>query len=175
MSKYTGESLTTYEPGGPWSQTDRDLSALGPVHISNVHILANLEPWRYGSPEFIQKTVAAMHTTKGANGLHVYPQASYWDYPYTADKLANGSRLKQIDRDWIWYQAWSRYAWNDRRDALSEKEYWEKQLAEYYGINTTDAANILEAYNQSGEIAPKLLRRFGITEGKGKRYCSGCL
>jgi hypothetical protein len=173
MSKYTGESLTTYEPGGPWSQTDRDLSALGPVHISNVHILANLEPWRYGSPEFIQKTVAAMHTTKGANGLHVYPQASYWDYPYTADKLANGSRLKQIDRDWIWYQAWSRYAWNDHRDAQSEKTYWEKQLAEYYGINTTDAANILEAYNQSGEIAPKLLRRFGITEGNRQTLLLG--
>jgi hypothetical protein len=173
MSKYTGESLTTYEPGGPWSQIDRDLSALGPVHISNVHILANLEPWRYGSPEFIQKTVNAMHTIKGANGIHLYPQASYWDYPYTADKLANGSRLKQIDRDWIWYQAWSRYAWKDHRDARSEKTYWEKQLAEYYGINTSDAANILEAYNQSGEIAPKLLRRFGITEGNRQTLLLG--
>jgi len=173
MSKYTGESLTTYEPGGPWSKTDRDLADLGPVHISNVHILANLEPWRYGSPEFIRKVVLAMHTAKGANGLHVYPQASYWDYPYTADKLADGSRLKQIDRDWIWYQAWSRYAWNDHREINDEKNYWDKQLGDYYGVNSADADNIQEAYNQSGEIAPKLLRRFGITEGNRQTLLLG--
>jgi len=173
MSKYTGESLTTYEPGGPWSQTDRDLSDLGPVHISNVHVLANLEPWRYGSPEFIRKVVNAMHASKGANGLHVYPQASFWDYPYTADKLVDGSRLKQIDRDWIWYQAWSRYAWNDHREINDEKNYWDKQLGDYYGVNSEEADNIQEAYNQSGEIAPKLLRRFGITEGNRQTLLLG--
>jgi len=173
MSKYTGESLTTYEPGGPWSKTDRDLADLGPVHISNVHVLANLEPWRYGSPEFIRKVVIAMHAAKGANGLHVYPQASFWDYPNTADKLADGSRLKQIDRDWIWYQAWSRYAWNDHREINDEKNYWDKQLGDYYGVNSGDADNILEAYNQSGEIAPKLLRRFGITEGNRQTLLLG--
>ena len=47
MSKYTGESLTTYEPGGPWGETHRQLAEAAPVHIDNVHILANLEPWRW--------------------------------------------------------------------------------------------------------------------------------
>ena len=173
MSKYTGESLTTYEPGGPWSKTDRDLSELGPVHISNVHVLANLEPWRYGSPEFIQKAVAAMHVMKGANGLHLYPQASFWDYPYTADKLADGSRLKQIDRDWIWNKAWARYAWNCHRERNDEIHYWDQQLGDYYGIEDTEARNIQEAYDQTGEIAPKLLRRFGITEGNRQTLLLG--
>ena len=173
MSKYTGESLTTYQPGGPWSQTDRDLSKLGAVHISNVHILANLEPWRYGSPDFIQKTVNAMHDVKDANGLHLYPQASFWDYPYTADKLADGSRLKQIDRDWIWYKAWARYAWNCHRDRNDEIKYWDQQLGDYYGINASDARKIQEAYDQSGEIAPKLIRRFGITEGNRQTLLLG--
>ena len=50
MSKYTGESLTTYEPGGPWGKTHRQLAAAAPIHIDNVHILANLEPWRWSSP-----------------------------------------------------------------------------------------------------------------------------
>ncbi|MBR1547772.1 MAG: hypothetical protein IJ637_03495, partial [Prevotella sp.] len=60
MSKYTGESLTTYEPGGPWGETHRQLADVAPVHIDNVHILANLEPWRWSSPAFIEKTVQAM-------------------------------------------------------------------------------------------------------------------
>jgi len=35
------------------------------------------------------------------------------------------------------------------------------------------SANILEAYEQSGEIAPKLLRRFGITDGNRQTLTLG--
>ena len=167
MSKYTGESLTTYEPQGPWAETHRQLAAAAPVHISNLHILANLEPWRWSSPTFIEKTVQAMHNVHHANGLHLYPQANYWDWPYTADKLPNGERQLQIDRDWMWYQAWGRYAWNCHRG--EDKSYWKKTIADYYGTDTVTAAKIIEAYDESGEIAPKLIRRFGITEGN--RQC----
>ena len=171
MSKYTGESLTTYEPGGPWGETHRQLAAAAPVHIDNVHILANLEPWRWSSPAFIQKTVQAMHRVHHSKGLHLYPQASYWDWPYTADKLPNGERLKQLDRDWMWYQAWGRYSWNDQRGA--DKTFWKKELADYYGIDTTAAGHLLNAYDEAGEIAPKLLRRFGITEGNRQTLLLG--
>ena len=171
MSKYTGESLTTYEPGGPWGETHRQLAAAAPVHIDNVHILANLEPWRWSSPAFIQKTVQAMHRVHHSKGLHLYPQASYWDWPYTADKLPNGERLKQLDRDWMWYQAWGRYSWNDQRGA--DKTFWKKELADYYGIDTIAASHLLNAYDEAGEIAPKLLRRFGITEGNRQTLLLG--
>lgn len=171
MSKYTGESLTTYEPGGPWGETHRQLAAAAPVHIDNVHILANLEPWRWSSPAFIQKTVQAMHRVHHSKGLHLYPQASYWDWPYTADKLPNGERLKQLDRDWMWYQAWGRYAWNEQRD--NDKTYWKRELAEYYGIDTIAAGHLLNAYDEADEIAPKLLRRFGITEGNRQTLLLG--
>lgn len=167
MSKYTGESLTTYQPQGPWAETHRQLAAAAPVHISNVHILANLEPWRWSSPAFIEKTVQAMHNVHHANGLHLYPQANYWDWPYSADKLPDGKRELQIDRDWMWYKAWGRYSWNCHRG--EDKSYWKKTIADYYGTDTVSAARIIEAYDQSGEIAPKLLRRFGITEGN--RQC----
>lgn len=170
MHKYNGESLTTYEPRGSWSKIHTDLSSLGSVHVSNVHILANLEPFRYGSPDFIQKTVHAMHDVHGANALHLYPQASYWDWPYTADKT--DQRLKQIDRDWIWYKAWSRYAWNVNRDRDEEIDYWSKQLGDMYGCGA-EGKNILEAYEQTGEIAPKLLRKFGITEGNRQTLLLG--
>lgn len=167
MTKYTGESLTTYEPGGPWGETQRQLSSVAPIHISNVHILANLEPWRWSSPAFVDKAVKAMHRVHGANGLHLYPQANYWDWPYTADKLPNGERQLQIDRDWMWYSAWGRYAWKSQRD--NDNVYWQKVLADYYGTDTLTARHILKAYDESGEIAPKLIRRFGITEGN--RQC----
>ena len=181
MSKYTGESLTTYEPGGPWGETHRQLAAAAPVHIDNVHILANLEPWRWSSPAFIQKTVQAMHRVHHSKGLHLYPQASYWDWPYTADKLPDGQRLLPLDRDWMWYQAWGRYAWNDQRESVSdgfavgnnERSYWKRVLADYFGIDTIAANHLLNAYDEAGEIAPKLLRRFGITEGNRQTLLLG--
>ncbi len=173
MHKYTGESLTTYTPGGPWGQIHKDLSALGSTHISNVHILANLEPFRWSSPDFTQKTVQAMHDVHGANALHLYPQASYWDWPYTADKTADGERLMQLDRDWAWYEAWGRYAWNCRRDRAEEIAYWDKTFGEKFGVSPKQGAAIREAFEEAGEIAPKTLRRFGITEGNRQTLLLG--
>jgi hypothetical protein len=173
MHKYTGESLTTYQPQGPWAQMHRDLAALGTTHIENVHILANLEPWRWSSPDFVQKTVQAMKQVHHANALHLYPQASYWDWPYTADKLPDGKREYQLDRDWMWYQTWGRYAWNCHRSRQDEIIYWDDILATQFGVTPAAAANIRTAYEESGEIAPKLLRRFGITEGNRQTLLLG--
>ena len=191
MHKYNGESLTTYQPRGPWTKIHTDLAALGSTHISNVHILANLEPFRWSSPSFVQKAVTAMHDVHHANALHLYPQASYWDWPYTADKLPNGQREKQLDRDWMWYKTWGRYAWNCRRDVAAEGIYWDKVLSDYYTPIAENASllaqadkqeeaqklsvadSIRKAYDESGEIAPKLLRRFGITEGNRQTLLLG--
>ncbi len=170
MFKYNGESLTTYEPRDSWETIHKDLSRLGSVHISNVHILANLEPFRYGSPDFIQKSIQAMHLIQGARGLHLYPQASYWDWPYSADKTA--PRLLEIDRDWIWYQTWGRYAWNCDRDRKEELAYWSHRLGEYYGCGP-QGKYIEEAYELTGEISPKLLRTFGISDGNRQTMLLG--
>jgi hypothetical protein len=143
------------------------------VHIENVHILANLEPFRYGSADFIQKSVQAMHHTYGANGLHLYPEASYWDWPYTADKVPG--RELQLDRDWLWYAEWSRYAWRADRPRPAEIDYWGRQLATQFGCDVAAGKQILEAYEQSGEIAPKLLRRYGITDGNRQTLTLGML
>lgn len=183
MSKYTGESLTTYEPRGPWAETHRQLAAAAPVHVSNVHILANLEPWRWASPTFINKTVHAMHNVHHANGLHLFPQANYWDWPYTADKVDGAAeastnnheyadgRLKQTFRDRIWFDEWGRYAW--KADRGDDSKHWIHYIQDFYGCDETTAARIIEAYDESGEIAPKLLRRFGITEGNRQSLLLG--
>ncbi|HEX5551938.1 MAG TPA: hypothetical protein VFX43_01735, partial [Chitinophagaceae bacterium] len=170
MEKYTGESLTTYRPRGKWAEVHRALSKLGAVNIENVHILSNLEPFRWGSPDFIRKCVIAMHHVHRANGLHLYPQASYWDWPYTADKT--NPRLLEMDRDWIWYKAWSRYAWNCRRDSSGDAAYWTSILGDHYGCGKY-GKDILAAYETSGIISPMLIRRFGITEGNRQTLSLG--
>lgn len=170
-AKYNGEALTTYTPRGPWAELHRTLSRIGTVQIENVHILANLEPFRYGSADFIQKSLQAMHSVYEANGLHLYPQASYWDWPYAADSAQ--AKLLQIERDWLWYREWARYAWNADRDRTKEVHYWAGLLATRYGCSPDAGKKILEAYEESGEIAPKLLRRFGITDGNRQTLTLG--
>lgn len=172
-AKYNGEALTTYTPRGPWAELHRTLADIGTVQIENVHILANLEPFRYASADFIQKSVQAMHKVHHGNGLHLYPESSYWDWPYTADKAS--PRLLQIDRDWIWYKAWSRYAWNADRDRNSEVKFWSNIIGNKYGTTAEGGKQILTAYEEQGEIAPKLLRRFGITDGNRQTLTLGML
>ena len=174
MHKYNGESLTTYEPRGPWSKIHTDLSSLGSIHISNVHILANLEPFRWGSPDFVQKAVQAMHNVHGANALHLYPQASYWDWPYTADKLPNGEREFQLDRDWIWYQTWGRYAWNSGivpMRSVTGIINWDS--------STEHPTRMQAIFALLMKKAEKLLRSYYAVLVSRKetvrRYCWGCL
>lgn len=170
-AKYNGEALTTYTPRGPWAELHRTLSKAAPVQIENVHILANLEPFRYGSADFIQKSVQAMHSVHNGNALHLYPQASYWDWPYAADSAT--PRLLQIERDWIWYKEWARFAWNCDRNRVEEQAYWSGLLGGKFGGSGETGAAILQAYEASGEIAPKLLRRFGITDGNRQTLTLG--
>lgn len=173
-AKFNGEALTYQRPRGSWAELHQTLSKLGSVQIENVHILANLEPFRYGSPDFIQQSVIGMHEVMGGNGLHLYPQASYWDWPYTADRV-KGDRLLQIERDWIWYKAWARYAWKAKRDREAEINYWAGLLADKYGCSRREGYLILKAYEETGEIAPRLLRRFGITDGNRQTLTLGML
>ncbi len=97
----------------------------------------------------------------------------YWDWPYTADKTKTGERLLEMDRDWIWYKAWARYAWDSKRDRNEEIKYWDNDLADKFGTDLEAANNILKAYEEAGEIAPKTLRRFGITEGNRQTLLLG--
>ena len=169
MAKYNGESLTTYEPRGSWAEMNVSLSKTGATHVSNVHILANLEPFRYGAQDFIRKCVIAQRDRHKAQGLHLYPLA-YWDWSDAPDN--EDPRIRQYRRDWIWFEAWARYAWNVERDLEDEQAYWTNRLADMYG-NAEAGALILEAYNAAGECAPQLVRRFGITEGNRQTFSLG--
>jgi len=177
-SKYNGESLTTWEPRGKDQATHLAMSKLGP-HLVNIHILANLEPFRYGDTEFIKKCVQASRERLGATGMHLYP-LSYWNWPHAPDVAGGGDasapsappQLLQWRRDWIWFAAWARYAWNPDVPAKEDRAYWVSRFADFYG-NTSAAEKILDAYHFSGEVAPRLIRRFGITEGNRQTLSLG--
>jgi len=170
MWKYNGEGLTTYQPAGKWQEIHKELSSHGQPHIMNVHVLANLEPFRFLAPGFIQKCVQAGRDRLGTNGIHLYP-LFFWDWPYAPDKAK--PRLLQLDRDWMWYKAWFRYAWNPDRDQETEELYWIKVLKKHFGCSEETAAMILKAMSAAGECAPRILRRVGITEGNRQTMSLG--
>lgn len=184
MTKYNGESLTTWEPRGKDAAIHLAMRQLGP-HLVNIHILSNLEPFRYGDTEFIKKCVQAARDRLGATGIHLYP-LSYWNWPYSPDIVRGGDasspssaateasqpQLLQWRRDRIWFEAWARYAWNPDVPEPEDRAYWVSRLADFYG-NTNAAEKILDAYNAAGEVAPRLIRRFGITEGNRQTLSLG--
>jgi hypothetical protein len=165
--KYNGESLTTSEPRGVRQALHLEMSKLGSTHVANVHILANLEPFRYGAQRFIRECMVAARDRLGCKGLHLYPLA-YWNWPHSPD--GGAATYLQWDRDWIWFEAWARYAWNPDRDLEQDRKYWVQRLSERFG---NAAPHVLDAYNDAGECAPRLLRRFGITEGNRQTMSLG--
>ncbi|HBA46786.1 MAG TPA: hypothetical protein DCZ91_03100 [Lachnospiraceae bacterium] len=170
MWKYNGEGLTTYLPTGKWQDTHVRLASHGQTHIMNVHVVADLEPFRYGATEFIQKCMQAGRSRLGCNGLHLYP-LFFWDWPYSPDK--GKERLLQAERDWLWYRAWFRYAWNPDRDPETERLYWREVFAEHFSTDMETADRIYRAVNAMGQCAPRILRRVGITEGNRQTMSLG--
>jgi hypothetical protein len=168
MWKWNGESLTWTNIRGPVKQRFEKLVAGSNTTIVNIHLLSNLEPFRWGDPDFVRQTVLNFERI-GIGGLHLYP-LRYWEWPVSADNTT--PLLKQTDRDWIWYQSWSRYAWNPNRDPGKEQAYWAQQFADRFG--TLDAGkHLLAAYELSGICSPKLLPRIGITEGNRQVFSLG--
>ncbi len=170
MWKYNGEGLTTRLPRGKWQKNHLKIAPLGKRHIINVHILADLEPYRYLSPLYIQQCVQASAYRLGGGGLHLYP-LFYWDWPYSPDHTQ--PRLLQLSRDRLWFKAWFRYAWNPNRSQDAERLYWIKQVQEQYTLNEASAEKLLSAGEDAALCQTKFLSRFGITEGNRQTMSLG--
>ncbi len=168
MFKWNGESLTWTNVRGPVLDEFKMLVEASNVTTANVHLLSNLEPFRWGDPDFIRQTETNFQRI-GIEGLHVYP-LRYWDWPYAGDNTQ--PMLLQTDRDWIWFEAWGRYAWNPNRDPEKEHAYWVSRFAEKFG-SAEAGEKILAAYTLAGPCQPRLLPRIGITEGNREALTLG--
>ena len=168
MFKWNGESLTWTDVRGPVLDRFKMLAEASNVAIANIHLLSNLEPFRWGDPDFIRQTLSNFQRI-GIEGLHLYP-LRYWDWPWSGDNTS--PRLLQTARDWIWFAAWGRYAWNPNRDPEKEHVYWAAQFAERYGTPQA-GEKLLDAYTLAGPCQPRLLPRIGITEGNRQAFALG--
>lgn len=168
MFKWNGESLTWTNVRGPVLDRFKMLADNSNVAIANVHLLSNLEPFRWGDPDFIRQTLTNFQRI-GIEGLHLYP-LRYWDWPWAGDNTT--PRRMQTDRDWIWFAAWGRYAWNPNRDPEKEHAYWAAQFAQRYG-SAEAGEKLLNAYTLAGPCQPRMLPRIGITEGNRQAFTLG--
>ena len=130
-------------------------------HIVNLHEVADVKPFRWGSPTFIQEMVSEWKKV-GIDGAEVYGLVS-WRWPYALDRLEPdqqpfwppGKKLLTFERDRIWLEAFGRYLWHINRDPAGEQAYWTGQLAQKFG-NPKAGDLIRRWYDTSGPILPGL-------------------
>jgi hypothetical protein len=120
--------------------------------IVNIHLAANLEPFRWNPPSYIQQIVRN-NINAGATGIHLHPRKA-WRWPYSSDE---GLIDYQWQRDELWFHAWSRYAWNPLRDPEMERSYWLDLLTTRYG-NERSAKHFLNAFERGADVLPGLQR-----------------
>ncbi|MBN2580292.1 MAG: hypothetical protein JXB10_14980 [Pirellulales bacterium] len=130
-------------------------------HIVNLHEVADIKPFRWGSPRYIQEMVAEWKKA-GVDGAECYGTIS-WRWPYSLDKLEprqtafwpEGKKLLSFDRDAIWLEALGRYLWKVDRPREEEVAYWTGRLAEKFG--NADAGRLaLRWYETTGPVLPGL-------------------
>ncbi|SEG53023.1 hypothetical protein SAMN05421819_3331 [Bryocella elongata] len=168
MFKWNGESLTWTNVRGPVRAQFERLVASSQITVANIHLLSNLEPFRWGDPDFVRQTVLNFERI-GIGGMHIYP-LRYWDWPVSGDNTT--PLLDQTDRDWIWFASWGRYAWNPHLDPKKEHVYWAHQIGDRFGSNDA-GEHLLNAFEDAGPCAPALLPRIGVTEGNRQVFSLG--
>ena len=147
--KYNVEMLA----GTQVDPENRQWSQITGNHVINIHCVANLEPFRWSPPSYVQRCVQSSIREGGGTGLHLYPRKA-WRWPYGCDR---GDRPElQWHRDWLWYETWARYAWNPDHGPDAEKAYWIGRLAEHFGPQA--APHVLGAYEESADVLPAIQR-----------------
>lgn len=136
-------------------------SLTGNNHLVNLHEIADVKPFRWGSQAFVREMISQWRT-QGIDGAEVYNMVS-WRWPYSLDKLMPGQigywpwgpKLLTFERDAIWLQEIGRYLWDIDRDAESEAAYWDANLASKFG--SAAAGNLIRRwYDVTGPILPGL-------------------
>jgi hypothetical protein len=120
--------------------------------IVNIHLAANLEPFRWNPPSYIQNIIRN-NISAGASGIHLHPRKA-WRWPYSSEK---GRTDYQWQRDELWFHAWGRYAWNPFRDSESERLHWLDLLTTRYGDEKA-ANHFLKSFESGADILPALQR-----------------
>ncbi|HEY5552555.1 MAG TPA: hypothetical protein VIK52_11745, partial [Opitutaceae bacterium] len=131
---------------------NREWAALSGKFVVNIHMAANLEPFRWFAPDYICQCVANS-MAGGAGGLHLYPRKA-WRWPHGSEPPLP---VVQWERDRFWNIAWARYSWNPHRDSAGERAWWEAQLTQHFG-RVDSARNFLDSQEVAADVLPGLQR-----------------
>ncbi len=129
---------------------------LGIPVIANFHMLSEVGPFRWAPPSYIRRC-CLHYRALGVDGVHVYPHWS-WRTPAVGDAKFAGDEL---ERDWLYHQAWGRYAFDAVRDEEEEERYWLRELRED-GLDYTEARSALTFYERSGRALPRIQQHLWI-------------
>jgi hypothetical protein len=135
---------------------NKEWAKLNGNFIVNIHLAANLEPFRWNPPTYIQQIVKN-NIEAGSNGIHMHPRKA-WRWPYGSEA---GVKEYQWRRDTLFFTAWSRYSWNPDREISEEKKYWIDLLTKRYGSKKA-AEHFLKASESGADVLPALQRLIWI-------------
>jgi hypothetical protein len=131
---------------------NKEWAKLNGNFIVNIHLAANLEPFRWNPPSYIQEIVKN-NIEAGSTGIHMHPRKA-WRWPYGSEA---GTKEYQWRRDMLFFTAWSRYSWQPDREKLDEKKYWIDLLTKRYGSKKA-AEHFLKASETGADVLPALQR-----------------
>ncbi len=130
------------------------------------HMLSNLWPFTFGSAEHVYDCLHSLDEV-GARGVVFHPlNVEGWPYTWERrdDKLISGKfradpERFQFDRDWIWWSAFGRYAWNPRQPY--EQNLWLNECARRCG-NRTAGGHLYRALEAAAAIMPAIGTQFWV-------------
>ncbi|MBI2842247.1 MAG: hypothetical protein HYX78_02490 [Armatimonadetes bacterium] len=139
-------------------------------HVVNIHMMGNLEPFRWCPPTYIQKCV--QNSIKaGGTGIHLYSRKP-WRWPYGCDLVDKPET--QWQRDWMWFEIWGRYVWSPNLDPAKEKEFWLARLKKWFG--TAEAArHILKCYEAQADVLPAIQRLIWLGDSNHSIVAAGLM
>jgi hypothetical protein len=193
MWKWNGESFTWTNIRGPVKERFQTLVKGSNDTVVNMHLMSNFEPFRWGDPDFVRETTRSF-VRLGIGGVHVYP-LRYWDWPNSADKAQpllkqtdrdwiwfaswaryawNPEREAQTEKTYWIEQFAKRFAVPGNLNAVGHSslvvgvespEVFAAEKHDFTPLQHDTGAHLLAAYEFSGQCAPEVIRRLGITEG----------
>jgi hypothetical protein len=146
MIKHNAEHIAGTAPEARVS----DWVATGVPTVVNFHMISEIGPFRWGPPGYIRE-ICLNYKALGVKGVNVFPHWQ-WRTPNVGDRNFNGDEL---DRDWLYHEAWGRYSFDPVRDRDEETRHWVRR-AKTRGFAEDAARALITAYEMSGPSLPRL-------------------
>jgi hypothetical protein len=108
---------------------------------------------RWGSPDYVRLFIRSMPTSD-CPGFLMGSDGYVWGREHIS-KVESLKGQLEIDKHWYNFALWGKLAYNNQLDDA----YWEKVLADKYGLGPATARLLFNAWEQVSEIVPQVNRQ----------------